>query len=317
MHPAASVILFTVSSGAGYGLLILLAALASIGVLSPGPGLGLGLAGLGTALVLITVGLLASMFHLGRPERAWRSLSQWRTSWLSREGVLALATYPPALLFVASWLLAGPSSGAFAAVGTLTAVLACLTVICTGMIYASLKPIPQWCNRWVAPGYVAMALATGAPWLVLFTTVFGEQRGLPTVIASLALVLAAVVKLVYWRHIDHAAPIATVADATGLGALGQARVLESPHTEENYLQKEMGFRVARKHASKLRRFAVLAGFVLPLCLVLLASALPVSAAVLALVPALVSSLLGALAERWLFFAQARHVVNLYYGAATA
>ncbi len=314
MHPAASVILFTVSSGTGYGLLILLTALASIGALSPD--WGLGLAGLGAALVLITVGLLASLFHLGHPERAWRALSQWRTSWLSREGVLALVTYPPALLFAAGWLLAGRSDGVFAAVGGLTALLACLTVVCTGMIYASLKPIPQWCNRWVVPGYVAMALATGAPWLVLLATVFGSARGLPTFIAVLALVLAAAVKLAYWRHIDRAVPIATVADATGLAAHGQARLLERPHTEENYLQKEMGFRVARKHASKLRRFVVLAGFALPLLLALLASAFPAGAALLVLLPALVLSLLGAIAERWLFFAQARHVVNLYYGAAT-
>ena len=88
MHPAASVILFTVTSGMGYGLLALLAVLGSLGVLPPDPGLGL--AGFGTALALITAGLLASIFHLGHPERAWRALSQWRTSWLSREGVLAI-----------------------------------------------------------------------------------------------------------------------------------------------------------------------------------------------------------------------------------
>ena len=314
MHPAASVILFTVTSGMGYGLLALLAVLGSLGALPPDPGLGL--VGLGTALALITAGLLASTFHLGHPERAWRALSQWRTSWLSREGVLAIMTYPPALLFAGGWLLAGRTDGVFALAGWLTALLALMTVCCTAMIYASLKPIPQWRNRWVMPGYLALALATGAVWLALLAGVFGVGRGLANAIAVLGLVVAALVKLAYWRHIDHAAPIATAADATGLGGVAQARLLERPHTEENYLQKEMGFRVARKHADRLRRLVLIGGFGLPLVLVVLASSVPaaVSAGLLAL--ALAGTASGALVERWLFFAQAKHTVTLYYGAAT-
>ncbi len=314
MHPAASVILFTVSSGMGYGLLALLAALGSLGVLPPEPGLGL--AGFGTALTLITAGLLASMFHLGHPERAWRALSQWRTSWLSREGVLAIMAYPPALLFAGGWVLAGRTDGIFALAGWLTALLAVLTVCCTAMIYVSLKPIPQWRNRWVMPGYLAMALATGAVGLALLTSVFGVGRELTGVIAILGLGLAALVKLAYWRHIDTAAPIATAAAATGMGKLGQARLLERPNTQENYLQKEMGFRVARKHADRLRRLVLIGGFGLPLALVLLASFLPTAMSVWLLALALAGATIGALVERWLFFAQAKHTVTLYYGAAT-
>ncbi len=313
MHPAASVILFTVTSGMGYGLLALLAVLGSLGVLPPDPGLGL--AGFGTALTLITVGLLASTFHLGHPERAWRALSQWRTSWLSREGVLAITTYPPALLFAGGWILAGRTDGGYALAGWLTALLAALTVSCTAMIYASLKPIPQWHNRWVLPGYMAMGLATGAVSLALLANVFGIGRGLAGVITVPGLILAALVKLAYWRYIDNAAPIATAADATGLGVLGQARLLERPHTEENYLQKEMGFRVARKHARRLRRLVLVGGFGLPLVFVLLASFLPAAVSVGLLALAFAGTALGALVERWLFFAQARHTVMLYYGAA--
>lgn len=313
MHPAASVILFTVTSGMGYGLLALLAVLGSAGVLPPDRGFGL--AGLGLALVLITAGLLASTFHLGHPERAWRALGQWRTSWLSREGVLAIVSYPPALLFAGGWVLAGRTDGGYALAGWSTALLAVATVSCTAMIYASLKPIPQWRNRWVVPGYLAMALATGAVWLTLLASVFGIRRGLACAIAVPGLILAALVKLTYWRHIDSAAPIATAADATGLGKLGQARLLERPHTEENYLQKEMGFRVARKHADRLRRFVLLGGFGLPAALLLLADAMPAAVSVGFLLVALASAVLGALAERWLFFAQAKHTVTLYYGAA--
>lgn len=314
MHPAASVILFTVTSGMGYGLLALLAVLGSLGMLPPDPGLGL--AGLGTALALITVGLLASTFHLGHPERAWRALSQWRTSWLSREGVLAIMAYPPAVLFGGGWMLAGRTDGVFALAGWLTALLAVMTVCCTAMIYASLKPIPQWRNRWVMPGYLAMALATGAAWLALLASVFGVGRGTANAIAVFGLGLAALVKLAYWRHIDSAAPIATAAAATGLGGLGQARLLERPNTQENYLQKEMGFRVARKHANCLRRLVLIGGFGLPLVLILAASFLPAAMSIWLLALALVGATIGALVERWLFFAQAKHTVTLYYGAAT-
>src|SRR4029077_9268611 len=94
MHPAYSVIFFTTASGAGYGLLIGLAAAAILNLVPRDPVLGF--FGLGIALVLVTTGLLTSTFHLGRPERAWRSLSQWRSSWLSREGAAAIVTYIPA-----------------------------------------------------------------------------------------------------------------------------------------------------------------------------------------------------------------------------
>ena len=213
-------------------------------------------------------------------------------------------------------MLAGRTDGIFALAGWLTALLAVMTVCCTAMIYASLKPIPQWRNHWVMPGYLAMALATGAVWLALLASVFGIGRGLTGIIAILGLGLAALVKLAYWRHIDTAAPIATAAAATGLGRLGQARLLERPNTQENYLQKEMGFRVARKHADRLRRLVLIGGFGLPLLLVLPASVLPAAVAVWLLAFALAGATIGALVERWLFFAQAKHTVTLYYGAAT-
>jgi DMSO reductase anchor subunit len=315
VHPAASVILFTVTSGMGYGLLILLALLGVTGAVPPQPAFGL--AGFGCALALITAGLLASTFHLGHPERAWRALGQWRSSWLSREGVLAIVTYVPAVLLAAGWVLAGRRDGVFAVMGWLTVVLALATVLCTAMIYASLKPIAQWRNRWVPAGYLTMALATGALWLALLASLFDLGRGLACAIAVPALLAAAGVKWAYWRDIDGAAPLARVADATGLGALGQARLLERPHTEANYLQKEMGFRVARKHAGRLRRLVLLVGLGLPSLLVLLAPTLPALAGSALVAVALLAGILGALAERWLFFAQAQHTVNLYYGADAA
>jgi DMSO reductase anchor subunit len=94
VHPAPSIVAFTTASGAGYGLLFLLGVTAPAGLIPPTRALGL--AGLGLALGLITLGLCASLLHLGHPERAWRAVSQWRSSWLSREGAVALLTYPAA-----------------------------------------------------------------------------------------------------------------------------------------------------------------------------------------------------------------------------
>lgn len=91
MRPAYSVILFTTSSGAGYGALAVLGMMLALGLVPSQPGATM--AALATGLALATLGLVASTFHLGRPERAWRAFSQWRTSWLSREGVAAIAVY--------------------------------------------------------------------------------------------------------------------------------------------------------------------------------------------------------------------------------
>ena len=126
MHPAYSVIIFTTFSGAGYGLLAALALFGITGGVQPDRWLGV--SGFGIALVMITGGLLTSTFHLGHPERAWRALSQWRSSWLSREGVLAIATYVPALLLAVWWVVLGSLDGAANLFAALTIVFSIMTV---------------------------------------------------------------------------------------------------------------------------------------------------------------------------------------------
>ena len=105
MHPAFSVVFFTTATGAGYGLLALLGVLGGFQIIPPD--FWLGFVGMGLALCLIAAGLLSSTGHLGRPERAWRAFSQWRSSWLSREGVASVATFVPAGLFGIGWVLLG------------------------------------------------------------------------------------------------------------------------------------------------------------------------------------------------------------------
>src|SRR5437667_1068756 len=142
MHPALSIVFFTTASGAGFALLLLIGLAVPLGLL-PANG-GFGFAALATAFVLAAGGLVSSVFHLGHPERAWRAFSQWRSSWLSREGVASVATYLPALGFAFGWVWLGDVRGVWGALGLLTALGALATLACTGMIYASLPTIQRW-----------------------------------------------------------------------------------------------------------------------------------------------------------------------------
>jgi DMSO reductase anchor subunit len=315
MHPALSVILFTTLSGAGYGLLALLGVTAPLGLLPPDRFFGL--AALGLALGAITIGLLSSTLHLGRPERALRAFSQWRSSWLSREGVSSVATYVPAGIFGIGWVFYERTDGILTLCGILAALGAIVTVYCTAMIYRSLKPIQRWHNRWVVPNYLALALATGMLWLMLLLQAFGRPSPLVALATMLSLLLAAALKLAYWLFIDGSASASTSGTATGLGRFGAVRLFEAPHTSENYLQKEMGFVIARKHAAKLRRIALLAAFAVPFLLTLVALLVPGWPALAASAIAAPLAMVGVVVERWLFFAEAKHSVTLYYGAAGA
>lgn len=318
MHPALSVIFFTALSGAGYGLLFWSALAALCNWMRSGPLL----LTLVLGLVLVTIGLLSSLGHLGKPQRAWRAFSQWRTSWLSREGVMAVATYVPAL-----WLLATLAGNALAAQGShdvlqgsvpgmvscaLLLALAPATVYCTAMIYASLPPIPAWRHAAVVPVYGLFAVLTGG--LLTSAVAALAGAGIDNRIAIAAAVIAialAVVKSRYWRDIDRTPLPATRADAVGLRGR-EVSVFERPHTESNYLTREMGFVVARRHARRLRTIALVLFAVLPTLLVLPVWLFVHVDAAPWLVLAAVSALLGAFVERWLFFAQARHLVTLYY-----
>ncbi len=316
MHPAYSVLLFTTFSGAGYGLMILLCLFAVAGAIPADPVMGA--IGFGLSFAMVTFGLASSAFHLGHPERAWRAVTQWRSSWLSREGVMALITYVPAGLFAMGWVFVEDTSGVWALFGVAAAVGALATVYCTGMIYQSLKTIRQWHNDWVTSVYVLLAVATGALWFNALVIAFGEGRSLFTWLSIAALSLAMVAKFGYWHSIDTAKAPRDTGHATGLGRLGTVRQWEPAHTQTNYVQREMGFRVARKHAQKLRIYALLAGFIVPLvlCLAVAAVANGPAAAILAFLAAAVA-MFGMLIERWLFFAEAQHVAALYYGADSA
>jgi sulfite dehydrogenase (quinone) subunit SoeC len=288
MHPAPSVILFSTLSGLGFGFLAFL----GWGALTPTGWMALFLWGLGYGLAVI--GLLAATFHLGNPTNALKAFSQWRTSWLSREAWAAVAT----LLLLAPVALSDIFGlGLLRLLGPVGGTLALVTVFTTAMIYTQIKAVPRW-HHWLTPFmFLAFALAGGA--------LLSGQNWAPIVLLALGGVLWAV-----WRVGDQAFAKAgqTMGTATGLDRLGVPSVLDPAHTAGNYLKREMIFVVGRKHAAKLRKLALVLASALPALILIL----PFGVWGIAL--AAVLHLIGALAARWLFFAEAEHLVGLYYGA---
>lgn len=319
MHPAKSVVIFTTTSGAGYGLLVWLALFGTTDAIEADALFGF--IAFGLAFGLIITGLLASTFHLGHPERAWRAMSQWRSSWLSREGLAAIITFIPAGLYAASWVFLGENGSTAALIGLIGlvgALLALVTVFCTAMIYASLKTIPAWHNIWTPPAYLLFSLMTGSLIFNLLSVLWSYEVKIAAGWITLSLlVIGLIIKLVYWHSVQTAKPVSTAGSATGLGSelgeLSRIQLLDPPHGTDNYLMKEMGFRIARKHAVKLRAISLMTGFVLPLVLVWLGINMSGATAVLLAGLAVLSGAVGIATERWLFFAEAKHVVQLYYG----
>jgi DMSO reductase anchor subunit len=307
MKPAPSIIFFTVASGAGYGLLFWLGVLKPLGLLPASSVFGATAAII--ALALIAAGLCSSLLHLGRPERAWRALSQWRSSWLSREGVAAILTFLPATVFLIA--LAHGENALMLPAGLLSAAGAAITVYCTGMIYASLKPVKEWHHPMVAPGYLLFASFSGASLLAMLAILWGGGF-FPALVAAALGMAALMFKRAYWASVDATPATSTRESATGLGFIGKVRPLENPHTETNYLLREMVFRVGRVHAAKLRSIALLLGFALPALLFCIAIILGGDTAWVFGVLAAASALAGLSVERWLIFAEATHTVALYY-----
>ena len=301
MRPAWSIIFFTSISGLGFGLAAWLV-LGFVDLANPQHLLITGIA----TMALIVAGLLSSTFHLGHPERAWRALTQWRSSWLSREGVLAVL----ALIAMAVWGLYYTRHGAppVWANGLIAALMA-LTVYATSMIYASLRTVARWHHPLTPVCYLMFAASSGLVAVLWVLAVLGQQISPPLLLsAMLAVASAWGIKIIWWQLAGAGGSGSSLATATGLGSLGAVRSIMPPHTSENYLQHEMGFVVARKHAAQLRVIALLVGGVLPMALLFLLAPVP-----LVLGVAVIAHMAGIFVERWLFFAEAKHSVTLYYG----
>jgi DMSO reductase anchor subunit len=290
MHPAPSVIVFSTISGLGFGLMLFM---------------GLGLPDVSgwvaavfatVALGLAVIGLLASTFHLANPKNAIYAFSQWKTSWLSREGILAVLTLFVFFIYAVLWAF---MDNRIPALGYVASLMAMGTVFTTSMIYAQIKAVPRW-NTAVTPLLFLLYASAGGALLSNQMTVALILLGLVFAFQALA-----------WVQGDTALARSgsSIESATGLGNLGKVRLLEKPHSGENYLLHEMVYVVGRKHAAKLRVLSLMLVALLPAVLILLTEVNHIIVAVI-----LLSHIIGLFAQRWLFFAQAEHVVGLYYDA---
>ncbi|MFT4619876.1 MAG: DMSO reductase anchor subunit [Sulfitobacter sp.] len=288
MHPAPSIIMFTTLSGLGFGLLTFL------GLNMPDVDGWVLFTFFFIGYALSVGGLLSSTFHLGHPERAWRAFSQWKTSWLSREGVCAVAALTVLGLYA---LLAIFFDTKVAFLGWIGAALSLATVFTTSMIYTQMKTVPRW-NHWTTPAlFLCLSLAGGA------------LLASKLAVAAPLLIVAFGIQAYAFQSGDKRFSERghTLNTATGLHG-GEMRMFEAPHTGTNYLMKEMVHQIGRKHATRLRLIGMGLGLLLPWLLLI---ALPVGH--LIAIPVIVLHLGGVLALRWLFFAEAEHVVGLYYG----
>jgi DMSO reductase anchor subunit len=309
MRPALSVILFTVLSGAGLGLFALLALVqvaGSASALAP----TMHLAGGMLALVLVAAGLLSSTLHLANPKNAWRAVTRVRTSWLSREGVLALLFFPVALGYLAAVYLGLPRAWQ-TALGLAGVLLAWATLFSTGMIYACLKTIPQWNDRLVPAAYLANGHLSGA--LVLLALAAADQKATSAYVALvlIALAVTAAIKGAYYRKFRPAGAGAhSLSGAIGMTA-AQAKLLDAGHTHGTFLTHEFVFKVGRERAAQLRLLFFVLSLLLPATVLGLGARNPSALGTTALL-----CMAGLLVERWLFFAEAQHVVRLFHGQQT-
>ena len=300
MKPALSVIFFTVSSGAGLGLLVwlLIASLMGNHIRMDATTFYKGAA---LAALLITAGLISSTMHLANRKNAIYAMTRFRTSWLSREGLLAALLYPLAALHLAALHFGYPQVTPITL--WLLIALAISILFCTGMIYGCLRTVPRW-NTWLTPTkYVLFGLMSGAVLLPAVLSLRPAEVG-PIGKPMMAIFLLAVGLVLYFAYLlKHPRNSHTINDALGFKQ-GNVRLLDAGHSHGTFLTNEFGFALARDKARLLRWIAIVFAFIVPLLLCWFTKAFWAAS---------ILCIAGLLVERWLFFAEAEHVVRLYHG----
>ena len=304
MNPAWSVILFTSVAGMAQGLVVSLALMRMFAApLAPSTVQ----AALLIALALLVFALGASFFHLGRPERAWRAVLMWRTSWLSRE-VIVLPAFIAAVAVWACWGSRTPIVWL-----ALCIALAALLWWCTAQIYACLRFIQEWAHGFTVAAFTLSGLASGALLLCAILALQGDAESSQTLgpWALRALLLAGVVRWLAMRRNAALKPRSTLQSATGI----QARDLRQTAmgmSAGSFNTREFFHGRAPALVRQVKHAGLLLGFALPALLVLWAMRSDGAALRLLALAALMAHVPGLLADRWFFFAQARHPQNLYY-----
>ena len=311
MRPDKAVIYFTVASGTGYGIIISLNFLflnnhtnidyqikIFISIIS---------------FLLITSGLISSTIHLGHPERAWRALSQWKSSWLSREGIFAIITYFPLTLFYFFWIFTERSVLTFLIL-LVASTFCILTIFCTAKIYSSLKSIPAWHNPLVPPIYILNSLVLGS--IITFTIFFyfGIKIKILSNFVTIICLTALFIKLLYWSLIKKISK-SNIETATGLGDSKKTSFFEVPHTGKNFLTTEMINKINISKSLILRLSFCIFSYLTPAYYFSINEDLILDQNIIKVTLIIISilALVGMCIERYLFFIESKHTVSLYYG----
>jgi DMSO reductase anchor subunit len=310
MRPAWSVILLTTLLGAGQGLFLAVYAVEAAAHLRLSDASASGrlqAAGAVLSVGLLAAGLAASFFHLGRPERAWRAVAMWRTSWLSREVIVLPAFMACVALYASGHWLGWPAPTVL--IGAVGVVLCLALFLCTGMIYACLKFLQEWHTPLTVLNFFLLGSASGVVLAAALAASLDPQRlpalagwGAAATVAGLAGRVASLVRNARLRRRSSL--------QTALG-IRHPRIRQTAQgfTGGSFNTREF-FHGRTDGWLRMLQWGFLAGaFALPLALLGLAVA---RASPLAAAAAFVVQYAGLLAERWHFFAQANHPQNLYY-----
>jgi len=315
MNPAFSVIFLTTLIGVGQGFFISLyvaelLAQAELVALSGSPGFYA--AGSGFALLFLLAGLVASFFHLGHPERAWRAAAMWRTSWLSREVIVLPALMLMIVIYAATHLLGGEAAspgGASIVAGGIALLLSLLLFVCTGMIYACIRFLQEWASPLTLANYFLLGTASGFTFASAFA--YFTEPALVGMFTAVAIVLTLV------AFVSRGASLVRNGRIKPKSNLQTATGIRHPRAVQK-AQGSMGGSFNTRHffhgaspsfyRSIKWLFLVL---VFPVPIALLGGGASMDSAAL-LVAAFVFQYAGLIAERWFFFAQANHPQNLYY-----
>jgi DMSO reductase anchor subunit len=314
MKPAFSVIFLTTLIGAGQGLFLAYYSaewLVTLNMLPPPTSDHSAEAAL-LAFALMAAGLVASFFHLGHPERAWRAAAMWRTSWLSREVIALPALMGLVALYGAAHLEAGGMLRPHLVWIGLLGALACIALyVCTGMIYACLRFLQEWATPLTVVNFTLLGAASGFSIAAALARLDGLEEAGGFALAALALtalgLLGRTAALLRNARLRHKSTLATAIgikhpriEQRAAGFLGG-----SFNTREFFHGRQQSFVRAMKW--------IFLGGAFGLPLLLLAAGL-LQGAVVWYVSAPLVQWGGLVAERWYFFAEARHPQNLYYSA---
>lgn len=304
MRPAWSILLFTTLSGTAQGLLLALAVASWLMPLET----GFALTAIALAEVLLACGLLASFFHLGHKARAWRAAAMWRTSWMSREVIVM----PLLMAGVALWWLGwyfGASPVWLHAFAALVVLLTLALWVCTAMIYACLRFLQEWAHPLTVLNFTLLGMSSGSVLLCALASATGQTALLawlqPWVLAST--LLAWFMRRQALRRNARLSPMSTLQSATGIH---QTQLVQKSMgmSAGSFNTREFFHGATARTVRRMPGVFQLLAFALPLLLLALVGV----QSVWAWQVAVLLQFVGLLAERWVFFAQARHPQNLYY-----